>query len=165
MIILCRDAGGREMSQNFRGNLNPLPRGFRTWEYHHCVTNQILQISRKIWPGSAMTEGKLPPFSNTTSLTPQLHLPLTVTSIWRKSFFNFNVKIWFFIPQKIFTISHTQHSEISNFKFNIQQFVMHCGPIWELSHHTKKLLPFFAPFWLICGLFWLSSLLAATAAL
>jgi len=39
------------------------------------VYKNILQISRKNWPESAMTEGKLPQFSNTTSLTPQLHLP------------------------------------------------------------------------------------------
>ena len=126
----------REMSQNSTGNFRPLPRGFRTREYRHCVTNQILQISRKIWSEYALTEGTLPLFSRICgnyNLGPQSHFHFNflllsfpygenLTSMSRYDF------ILFYEFINIFMIPHTL---ITFFKFKIWHFTMHCGRIWD----------------------------------
>ena len=114
------------MSQNFRGIFDPLPGGFRTWDHHHCLTKQILQISKKNWPGSPLTGGTLPPFSRNmreVQLEPhkpqvvirytflqvplQLHLPLASQNLKISKFQNLkiskfeNLKIWKFQNLKI----------------------------------------------------------------
>ena len=47
ILTMSKWANAGDMSQNFRGNFDPLPGVFRTWDHHHCLTNPILQISKK----------------------------------------------------------------------------------------------------------------------
>ena len=112
------------MSQNFGGIFDPLPGVFRTWDHHHCLTKQILQISKKNWPGSPLTGGTLPPFSrNMREVQLEPHKPQVVI---RYTFLQVPLQLHLPLASQNHKISKFQNLKISklqNFKdFQIFRF-------------------------------------------